>query len=252
MVTITRSLARLLRAVLRKAGLGKSGSQPDAFVHVSADNERLRLRVAGPEVAVEYRQPGEFDTAAFVLPVEVLAVIEGRTQEPVTLDASDPGRLIISFSDHGVPQLLARTIDRKAKQPAWPELPANYAENADDLWPALRDAVATTDREPTRYALNCLQLRGRGDIAATDGHHILIQSGFAFPWVDNLLFPAKSVLGCKELDTDEPVRAGLLSDGRSSGSLSSIVWRAACSSAVSVLIVTIACNRDMRSASLLS
>ncbi len=55
MVTITRFLARLLRAVLRKAGLGKSGPQLDAFVHVSTDNEELRLRVAGPEVAVEYR-----------------------------------------------------------------------------------------------------------------------------------------------------------------------------------------------------
>ncbi len=115
-----------------------------------------------------------------MLPVEVLATIEGRTQEPVTLDASNPGRVVISFAEHGVPQLLERTIDRKAKQPAWPELPATYADNPADLWPALRDAVATTDREPTRYALNCLQLRGRGDIAATDGHHILIQSGFTF------------------------------------------------------------------------
>ncbi len=136
---ITRSLARLLRAVLRKTGLGKSGSQPDAFVHVSADNEGLRLRVAGPEVAVEYRQPGEFGTAAFMLPVEVLAIIDGLTQEPVTFDAPDPGRIAISFAEHGVPQLLERTIDRKAQQPAWPELPATYAENAVDLWPALRD-----------------------------------------------------------------------------------------------------------------
>ncbi len=212
MITITRSLVRQLRAALRKAGLGKSGSQPDAFVHVSTDNDGLRLRVAGPEVVVEYRQPGRFDTAAFVLPVEVLATIEGRTQEPVTLDASDPSQIAISFSEHGVPQLLERTIDRKAKQPAWPELPTTCAENSADLWPALRDAVATTDREPTRYALNCLQLRGRGDIAATDGHHILIQNGFAFPWADNLLVPAKSVLGCKELDTGEPVRVGLAGD----------------------------------------
>ncbi len=53
------------------------------------------------------------------------------------------------FAEHGVPQLLERTIDRTAQQPAWPELPATYAENSADLWPALRDAVATTDREPT-------------------------------------------------------------------------------------------------------
>ncbi len=100
MVMITRSLARLLRAVLRKTGLGKSGSQPDAFVHVSADNEGLRLRVAGPEVAVEYRQPGEFGTAAFMLPGRGPGIIDGLTQEPVTFDAPDPGRIAISFAEH--------------------------------------------------------------------------------------------------------------------------------------------------------
>ncbi len=73
--------------------------------------------------------------------------------------------------------------------------------------------MATTDREPTRYALNCLQLRGRGDIAATDGHHILIQSGFAFPWAENLLVPAKSVLGCQELDTGERYVSAWLATG---------------------------------------
>jgi hypothetical protein len=72
--------------------------------------------------------------------------------------------------------------------------------------------LATTDREPTRFALNCLQLRGRGDIAATDGHHILIQAGFTFPWTDNLLIPARPLLGCKELDTGEPVQIGFAGD----------------------------------------
>ncbi len=57
MITITRSLVRQLRAALRKAGLGKSGSQPDAFVHVSTDNDGLRLRVAGPESSSSIGSP---------------------------------------------------------------------------------------------------------------------------------------------------------------------------------------------------
>ncbi len=211
MVTITRSLARLLRAILRKAGLGKSGSQSDAFVHVSANNEGLRLRVAGPEVAVEYRQPGEFTSAEFMLPVEVLATIEGRTQEPVTLMPAD-GQVSLSFTERGVPQRLERSIDSRLTPPEWPELPAEYRANSTELWPALRDAVATTDRESTRYALNCLQLRGRGDLTATDGHHVLIQAGFDFPWTDDRLVPARPVLGCKELDTGETVQVGTAGD----------------------------------------
>ncbi len=218
MVTITRSWARLLRAVLRKAGLGKSGPQLETFVHVSTDDEGLQLRVAGPGVIVEYRQPGEFAIAEFMLPLEALTIIEGRTQEPVTLDGSYQGPIAIPFAEHGVPRLLERTIEGKTQPTAWPELPTAYAENSPELWPALRDAVATTDREPTRFALNCLQLRVRGDIAATDGHHILIQAGFTFPWTDNLLIPARPLLGCKELDTSEPVRVGLAGDWVTFGS----------------------------------
>ncbi len=115
-------LARLLRAVLRKAGLGKSGAQPDAFVHVSADHEGLRLRAAGSEVAVEYRQPGEFPTAAIVLPVEVLATIEGRTQEPVTLMPAD-GQVSLSFTERGVPQRLERSIDSGSRHQSGPNCP---------------------------------------------------------------------------------------------------------------------------------
>jgi hypothetical protein len=76
LITITRSLARLLRTVLRKAGLGKVDSQADAFVHAASDSHGLRLRVAGPEVGIEYRQHGAFPTTTFVLPVEVLATVD--------------------------------------------------------------------------------------------------------------------------------------------------------------------------------
>jgi hypothetical protein len=150
MVTITRSLARLLRAILRKAGLGKADSQADAFVHIASDSHGLRLRVAGPDIGIEYRQHGAFPTTNFVLPVEVLATIEGRTQEPVVLEPAEPGRIAISFSERGVPQLLDRNIDRTLKQPTWPELPATYTENSAELWPALRDAVATSRPVPAK------------------------------------------------------------------------------------------------------
>ncbi|MBL8828162.1 MAG: hypothetical protein JNM18_14375, partial [Planctomycetaceae bacterium] len=212
MITITRSLARLLRTVLRKAGLGKVDSQADAFVHIASDSHDLRLRVAGPDMGIEYRQHGELPTRNFILPVEVLATIEGRTQEPVALEPMEPGRVKLSFTERGVSQLLERTYDPSLNQPTWPEQPVSYAENSADLWSALRDAVATTSREPTRFALNCLQLCGRGDIAATDGHHILLQSGFTFPWTESLLVPAKTILGCKELATGNPVRVGLAGD----------------------------------------
>ncbi len=71
---------------------------------------------------------------------------------------------------------LERTIDGKAKSPPGPELPFTFAENSADLWPAVRDAVATPTIEPTRYALNCLQCEV-AEISPPRRSSHLIQSG---------------------------------------------------------------------------
>ncbi len=139
MVTITRSLARLLRAVLRKAGLGKSGAQPDAFVHVSTDNDGLRLRVAGPD-----RRPSIGSPVRFVRGVRDAGrgpgTIEGRTHEPVTLDASDPTDSSLALLNMVCRSCSPRTIDRKASSPPGPSY-GHQPENSADLWSALREAL---------------------------------------------------------------------------------------------------------------
>lgn len=54
-----------------------------------------------------------------------------------------------------------------------------------------------------------IQLRGgTGDIVATDGKQLLIQSGFALPWKEDVLVPAMSVFACRELPQDGPVTLG--------------------------------------------
>ncbi len=70
-------------------------------------------------------------------------------------------------------------------------------------------AAETTDRESSRYALGCIQLRGRsGQIVATDGRQLLVQSDFVFPWTDDLLVPGLTVFGSRELPHDVPVQIG--------------------------------------------
>ena len=63
---------------------------PDAFVHVVADSTGLRLRAAGADIAMEYRQPGELPDESLVVPVEALAIVEGRTEDAVTIESSGP------------------------------------------------------------------------------------------------------------------------------------------------------------------
>lgn len=65
------------------------------------------------------------------------------------------------------------------------------------LFQALADASLIAGKTAARYALDHLQLRGRdGKIIATDGRHLLIQSGYRFPWANDLLMPANAVFAC--------------------------------------------------------
>jgi len=209
LITITRSLARKFRALLRRAGLGKHEGQSDAFVHIIADSTGLRLRSAGADIALEYRQPGELPAESLAIPVEALAIVEGRSDDAVTIESSDPNRVTIGWTDRGVPQLLDRTIPAEFKEPTWPELPTTFTANPAELWMALRQEIASTDRASSRYALGCLQLRGsKGEIVATDGQQIFTHAGFEFPWSDDVLIEGNSILGCKDLDAGEAVAMG--------------------------------------------
>lgn len=49
-----------------------------------------------------------------------------------------------------------------------------------------------------RYATDKVQLRGDGAIAATDGGQLLWQSGFRFPWKEDVLVPHVKVFGCSD------------------------------------------------------
>ena len=51
--------------------------------------------------------------------------------------------------------------------------------------------MASTDPDSGRYALQCVQLCGaKNRMAATDGRHLIVQTGFDFPWDEDLLLPA--------------------------------------------------------------
>lgn len=59
------------------------------------------------------------------------------------------------------------------------------------LLSSLREASLTASSDSTRYALHCLLLRGKsGDLVATDSRQLLIQKGFDWPWIEELMMPA--------------------------------------------------------------
>lgn len=80
---------------------------------------------------------------------------------------------------------------------------------AGQTWKALADGSACAATESLRYSIEKLQLRGKsGEIVATDGRQLLIQSGFRFPWKDDVLIPNTTLFASRDLAIDSAVRVG--------------------------------------------
>lgn len=206
MITISRQLVKHLRGVFRRM-LPRSPSKADQTVQFVASGDGLRVRLHNRAGAAEYRLTGTTHTEAFAVTLDALSACEGnRAEENVTLEAGDSG-VVLRWDDRSIPRSII-----VESQPTGTEAPAvstEFASNQSRLLTALKDAMETTEQDARRYALNCVQLRGRdGCLTATDGGQILKQSGFTFPWQDDLLLQRSSVFANRDLPADQPVEIG--------------------------------------------
>ena len=207
MITITRSLARRLRAVFRRAGFKpRGGLAPPVAFHAGPDG--LRIRSMTPDIALEYHLPGGFSAEELTVPLELFDDCQGKQDESVTLESgSKKNKTIASWRDSGIPQLIE--YDAKPVKKPFPEVPTTLSPVDAEFWPALRAAAECTDQSPSRYALHNLQLRGEtGQVCAADGRQVYWHGGFQFPWTGDLLVPASGVLGCAELAGEGKVEIG--------------------------------------------
>jgi hypothetical protein len=208
MITITRRQARGLRGIFRRCALGITRRSSIAPLVLRAEGTQLRAQYRYASLAVEYVEPGSYAPEGTVtLPLDALADFEGRAESPVTLVAETPDRTVVRWGDHGIP--LSREFDVPAfdQEGNFPDCPRSWTDLPEGLLDALAEASRTTADDSTRYALNCIQLRGATrEIVATDGHQVLIAGGFPFPWTDAVLIRDSPVLGSRELPGDQPVR----------------------------------------------
>ncbi len=208
MITITRSLARQLRALFRRAGIKPLGGNGPR-VQFAAGPDGLRIRSMTLDVAVEYYLAGGQPAEEFSLPLEFLDACEGRRDDPVTLEARSANNVLASWLDGSVPQTREYDAQGRVGAPKFPQLPQEFVNSEPALWQALRDALETTDRDSTRYVLGNIQLCGQqGQIAATDGRQVFVHRGFQFPWADNLLIPGLALLGCSDLAQEPDLAIG--------------------------------------------
>lgn len=207
MITFPCSLVQQLRAVFRRAlRLTNRDAGPDLLFAAGPDG--LRVQAQNIHAAVQHHTPGDFATEQIRLPFTFLTECEGPKAASVTLEQESAGKAIAQWTDKKIPQLVQYDVPSN-DIPVFPTIPPAMAENDSSLWQALAAAMETTELEPVRWATDCVKLcGGGGKIVATDARQMLVQTGFSFPWEDDLLVPSRSLFACRDLPSDGPLLIG--------------------------------------------
>jgi hypothetical protein len=210
MITLTRSQVRRLRSAFRRSTLGihHKGTIPPLVLR--ADGAQLRAHYRYRDLAVAQLEPGgDHPANAVAIPLDALADFEGSADTPVILEPVDPGRTAVRWQDRGIPQAREYDVTPVDRTGEMPESPTSWAAGPPELLAALAEATETGTDDSTRYALNCIQLRGaRKQVVATDGRQLLVRSGLEFPWSDDVLIKGSPVFACRTLPRDQRVEVG--------------------------------------------
>ena len=171
------------------------------------DSDGLRVRLQSHTGAMEYRLAGTTHSEAFAVTLDALSACEGtRPGEQVTLEAGD-NNVVLRWEDRSIPRSII--VEPQPNLAAAPALSTQFASNPPRLLTALKDAMETTEQDARRYAINCVQLRGRdGGLVATDGGQILKQTGFDLPWTEDVLVQRSNVFASRDLPVDQQVEIG--------------------------------------------
>jgi hypothetical protein len=211
-IAIPRSLARTYRAVLRRC-LSPPGTRPEPpLVLARSDGQALALQACGPDVAVRHTAGTAGPAGTLAFRATVLAQVEGKTDEPATLEETAAGRGRASWADGGVPQGVEFDTADPTKFPELPRVPSRLSAVPKSFLPALGEASRVAAKESTRFAVCHVQLRGKaGPVVATDGRQMLLQGGFQLPWDDTVLVPRLPLLDLPGVSLSDP--AGLARAG---------------------------------------
>ncbi|QDT16547.1 hypothetical protein [Alienimonas californiensis] len=217
-INLPRRTLHSFRLVLKKhLTLKARDAGPPVRVH-AAEGGGTRLTAIGPDGrGISLLIPGERPSSDLVLPFGLLAEAGAAKTGDVALAEADGGDAVVAhWDERGVPRSAHGTVEKADRDRATTFAPP-AVEDLHDPGPgfaaALRQAIAVTDAESTRYALGCVRLDPHaGRIEATDSHCLLIARGFDFPWEQPVLLPAPHALGCSPLK-DLDVHVARVTDG---------------------------------------
>jgi hypothetical protein len=212
LIEISRSLAKQFRAIARKSilAIDKHGLPP--LLVIRGDRTGLRLQAQNAAGAIEYHEAGTQANETFHLPFTALADFDGKKDTTIQL-TKNGNSIVASWQEGVVPQNRQYDPPEPQRSLKTPTPPKEMTEQPSTFLKAMQDANDTCAKASEgRYGTTCIQLRGKaGDIIGTDGRQLLRQGGFTFPWKEDVLLPAMSIYGCREL-VGQPIALGKTDD----------------------------------------
>ncbi|MBX3421773.1 MAG: hypothetical protein KF752_09490 [Pirellulaceae bacterium] len=186
-----------------KSILGLRG-HTSAAITISSDGKTTEIasRLGDCAVACQLSIPNQ--PSAVSVPLELIEELKRSSRHDVTF-RRDTEQVLV---DHWDGNARRSVLWLAAELQALPTRAEYHLANPRSLGLALYRAAQMTDDSSVRYALHCLQLRGRdGQVAATDGRQALVESGFALP-LEEVLVPAKRLAKLKLLEKCTGVSVG--------------------------------------------
>jgi hypothetical protein len=172
----------------------------------------LVLEAGQDGLAVQLSLDGSASSGAIAFRGDLLAQVEGKGEEPVTLEPAGSGKGVVRWADGGVPKAMEFDVVSPEQARAFPDEPRLTAM-PESFLSALAETIRTTARESSRPGLTRVVLRGgAGEMVASDGKQLLIQRGFPFPWPGAVLIPRMPALDGRPLDTEGPAGIGRTAD----------------------------------------
>ena len=177
MMALARADVRRFRAVARRAQRPGQPRGPAPPVRIVAESGTVTMTAHLGEVVVALRAPTDRPgDGSVTVSMDALSACEGGTGE-ATLQPGRKGAVTVRWTD-GSDQQKA-TFDPPEVDLAWPAEPEHLVAMAPHLPGALHEAGRSAARDPGKYAVTRVQVRGKaGEVIGTDGKQALVWVGF--------------------------------------------------------------------------
>jgi hypothetical protein len=208
MIVIPREVARAFWALAKKCLSGRPrGPAPPVVIRVRAGVLTLWSRIETVGLRYSVAAPAA-ESETLLVPMDVLAAIEGPRSDPVVLNIDAKLQGTASWTEGGEAKSHSFQAILPGKQHAVPALP-ELTPMPDAFRTALHECGRTAAREANRFVLTHVQIRGAsGHVIGTDSKYLLVWGGFAFPFPESVLVPAIPVFGSRELADETEIRIG--------------------------------------------